>query len=80
MNVVLTPEEFLASQKANFQELSSGKLFNLGMKRYFITIKKSGDFVEVIELNAENIRRIINEQPCVHSTLNFDEMEGLNLV
>ena len=63
---VLTKEESLASAREKFKELNrQGQLFNLAMRRYFILVKRVGDNVEVIELNQENIQRILHGESCV---------------
>lgn len=76
---VLTPEQALTRKKEGYKKLVSGKLFDLGRERYFIAVEKLGDAVKMIELDAENIRRILYNEPCVHSTLYFDEMRCLNV-
>jgi len=79
MILVSTPEEELASRKASYERLTPGKFFDLGTRRYFIAVEKLGDRVEVIELNTENLRRIVCDEPCVRSVLHFDDMFCLNV-
>jgi len=76
---VLTPEEELASRRANYERLAPGKLFDLGGNRYFLTVAKSGDSIEVIELEAKNIEHILRGEPCAHSMLHFDGLRCLNV-
>jgi hypothetical protein len=76
---VLSPEEELASRRERYQQLAAGQLFDLGGKRFFITFEKLGESVKVIELNDENVERILRGAPCVQSTLHFDEMSCLNV-
>jgi hypothetical protein len=79
MVLVSTPEEELASRKADYEKLTPGNFFNLGTRRYFIAVEKLGDCIEVVELNAENLRRIVCSEPCVRSILHFDDMFCLNV-
>jgi hypothetical protein len=77
---VLSKEEELEGRKRNFARIKPGSLFNLGMERFFIAVKKIDDQVwEVIELSQANKKKIISNQPCEHTTLHFDEMHCLNL-
>jgi hypothetical protein len=76
---VLTPQEELASRKKDYQQLETGRLFDLGGKRFFIAVEKSHDAVQVIELNGENIDRILNNDQCIRTKLNFADMKCLNL-
>ena len=76
---VLTKEEELASRKENFQRLTPGILFDLAGNHYFIAVDKRENSVEVIELNSENITRIIQGNPCLQSVLKFDQMSCLNV-
>jgi len=76
---VLTPDEELALRRKSYEQLATGKLFDLGEERFFITVEKLGDSVRVIELNSENIGRILRGEPCFHSPLHFDEMSCLNV-
>jgi hypothetical protein len=79
MVIVLTPEQELAERRKSYEKLVPGKLFNLGGRRYFIAVEKLGDRVEVIELEAKNVQRIVRGEPCVRTTLHFDEMSCLNV-
>jgi hypothetical protein len=79
MLIVLTPEEELAGRRKSYEELASGKLFDLSGRRYFITVEKLGDRVEVIELNPGNVQHIVQGEPCIRSTLHFDDMSCLNV-
>lgn len=54
-------------------------MFDLSMRRCFILVERSGDSVEVIELNRENIDRILHGESCATSTLHVEEMRGLNV-
>ncbi|MCI0441234.1 MAG: hypothetical protein L0177_19200 [Chloroflexi bacterium] len=76
---VITREEELALRKKSYEQLAPGKLFALSFKRFFVAVEKIGDSIEVIELDSENIERILRGEPCVHSTLHFDEMGCLNV-
>jgi len=77
---VLSEEEELELRREGFARLTSGSLFNLAQERFFIAIKKVDEKVwEVVELTQENRERIIAGQPCKHSTLQFDEMNCLNI-
>ena len=77
---VLTKEESLASAKEKFKELNrQGQLFNLAMRRYFILVERLGDTAKVIELNQENIQRILHGESCVTAMLHVKEMRGLNV-
>jgi hypothetical protein len=79
MLIVLTPEQELAGRRKSYEQLVPGKLFNLGGRRYFIAVEKCGDRVEVIELEAKNVQRIVRGEPCIRTTLHFDEMSCLNV-
>jgi len=79
MLLVLTPEEEIAQRRKSYEQLGAGKLFDLGGKRYFVTVEKFENSVKVIELNPENIERMLRGELCLHSTLNFDDMGCLNV-
>jgi len=80
MLVILTPEQALDMRQARFEKLAPGKIFSLSRfegDRTFIAIEKLGERVEVIELDAEKIKRIVRGESCVRSILHFHEMDGL---
>ena len=76
---VLTQEQELALRREHYPQLTTGKLFDLGGQRLFISAEKQAESIEVIELSPENIGRILRGEPCVHSRLRFDEMSCLNV-
>ena len=76
---VLTSEEELADRSKSYAQLARGKLFDLSGKRVFIAIEKHDDSIQVIELEAKNISRILRGELCVRSRLKFDEMKCLNI-
>jgi hypothetical protein len=76
---VLTPEEELASRRERFRALRRGTLFDLGGRRHFIAVHKRGQTVDVIELDAANIGRLLRGRPCESSTLHFDGLVCLNV-
>ncbi|HYE60338.1 MAG TPA: hypothetical protein VEA18_04100 [Candidatus Kapabacteria bacterium] len=74
----LTPEKELSNRQEGFQRIASGSRFDIGNLRTFIACKKMDDKVwEVVELNQENRRRIVQGEECIRTTLSFDEMYGL---
>ena len=76
---VLTPEQELASRKKRYALLEPESLFDLGGKKFFIAAERVGDFLTVIELDGDNIKRILSAESCVRSILNFEEMSCLNV-
>lgn len=77
---VLSREEELENRREAFAKLKPGSLFDLGQERFFIAIKKIDEKVwEVIELTETNKKKIISGRPCEHSSLDFDDMDCLNL-
>jgi hypothetical protein len=76
---VLTSEEELVLRRKGYEQLAPGTLFDLGGERFFLTVEKHGEFVTVIELDRENVGRILHDEPCVRSGLRFDELNCLNV-
>jgi hypothetical protein len=79
MLIVLTPEQELASRRKSYEQLVPGKLFDLDGRRYFIVVEKLGDRIEVIELEAKNVQRIVRGETCVRTKMHFEEMSCLNV-
>lgn len=75
----LTSEEELALRRKSYDQLAPGTLFDLGGERFFLTAAKHGEAVHVIELDGENTGRILRDEPCVRSTLHFDDLRCLNV-
>jgi hypothetical protein len=76
---VLTSKEELALRRKGYGQLAPGTLFDLGGERFFLTVEKHGESVTVIELDRENSLRILHDEPCVRSVLQFDELSCLNV-
>lgn len=76
---VLTKAEELAMRTKSFARLRTGTLFDLGGQRYFIAAKKVGKTVQVIELDAANIRCILRTEPCAYARLHFNDLGCLNV-
>lgn len=77
---VLTPEEELQRRREHFAKIRPRSLFDLGMKKFFLAVKKIDELSwEVIELTDENRTRLVRGQPCERSILRFDDMKSINL-
>ena len=76
---VLTKAEELATRTKSFARLRAGTLFDLGGQRYFIAARKVGKTVEVIALDAANVRCILGAEPCTRARLHFDDLRCLNV-
>ena len=76
---VLTEAEELATRTKSFARLRTGTLFDLGGQRYFIAAKTVGKTVEVIALDAANIRCILRAEPCARARLHFNDLRCLNV-
>lgn len=77
---ILTEEESKEAQRRHWNALEPGSLFDEGRGlRQFITVKKTEDSLTVIELNPENIQKILQGEKCVTTEYQYDKIIILNL-
>ena len=69
---VVTAEE-LTTRTKNDDRLTNGAPFDLGGKRFFLTVGKRGDMVDVIAVAADKRGRLLRGEPCTRSMWHFDD-------
>jgi len=76
----LNEEEALRLRQESFKKLKRGSLFDLGMTRFFIAVRKVDEETwEVIELDDTNINNILIDKRRKRSRLHLSDMQALNL-
>jgi hypothetical protein len=74
---ILTDEQVAEGERLRWDALSAGSIFSIKDEndRMFITVAKDGDRMAAIELNPENIQRIVDSGCCQRNSYTFDEIK-----
>ena len=82
----LTEEESIELRKENVKKLRPKVIFDLGMNKYYIAedVMMNDDCTEfdhvlAIELNEQNVDKILVGEPCTRVRLRFDDLICLNV-